>query len=173
MKPHYATVNWKPKGNDQAGRDVPPKMHLRVLREGLFPLLEDADLRILRDGMAGDDQAILQGTTIWPNPSGIQFLDMTCECGCPISFIGMRAKGLRSVKHVGDWFTDVCDAIDRAFNEPAACRYLLNYIDDNPRDEVFAELITEIDAELARRATLPAPPLALPVEMIAETYSRR
>jgi hypothetical protein len=53
-------------------------------------------------------------------------------------------------------FSRICHAIDMEIGEPAACRYLINWWDETPRNLARAQLLPEIDRELDRRIAVKA-----------------
>lgn len=73
------------------------------------------------------------------------------EAACPIGYAGWHGDGLDTVGEVEEFFARACFEADRRMGEPAACRWLLNWIDDTPRDEMRVLLADEIDLELYRR----------------------
>jgi hypothetical protein len=75
---------------------------------------------------------------------------------CAISFCGWQGEGRRSVGQVEEYFHRLCDAVDVAFQEPAACRYFLNWFDDTPRADMRRELLAEVARALVQRSPLAA-----------------
>jgi hypothetical protein len=63
----------------------------------------------------------------------------------------VRSRGLRTVRQVEEWFSQVCFQADKSLGEPAVCRWLLNWYDDTPRQSMRIALLAEINAELGRR----------------------
>lgn len=126
----------------------------RAWCDGFAPSLSTRALATLRDALAADDQRVAQGLTVLPFP-----WDTTATpeavCGCAIAFCGM-ASGLETVADVHAFFVAACEACDARFTEVAACRWFLAWFDDAPRAEAFAELLAEVDLELARRAAVSA-----------------
>jgi len=66
------------------------------------------------------------------------------------------AKGWRTVGQIDEFFARTCEAADAVFNEPAACRYFLNWFDDVPRAEMRRELLAEVTQALQSRQALAA-----------------
>jgi hypothetical protein len=132
------------------------QMWQNVFRVGLAPQLTEDDLLALAGGLEADDRRLAQGCTSDPPPmKGLwDFPVHTC---CPISFVGLVARGLATVGQVDEWFAQVCFRIDELFGEKAASRWLLNYLDDTPRERMREELLAEVRAELARRGVDPSP----------------
>ena len=119
----------------------------RVWRVGLVPHLSRAGLLALRSALRHDDSRLIQGVVTSPPPLDV-LLDCTVEGTCAVSYCGWRGEGLRSVGKVEEYFHRICDAADRAFAEPAACRYFLNWFDDVPREQMRRELLAEVNLAL-------------------------
>jgi hypothetical protein len=78
------------------------------------------------------------------------------KAACPLGLAGWLGEGLVTVGAVEEWFARLCFEADQRLGEPGACRYLFNWIDDTPREEMRQALLVEVEAELARRgATAP------------------
>ena len=128
----------------------------RVFRGGFSPLLSFQQLVLLRDALLSDDQRLLQGATCQPPP--IQALaDWPCEAACLFGYCGvveLGGFGKAVVSETEEFFARMAFDIDAAMGEPSACRFLLNWYDDTPRDEMRAELLPEVERELAARTGL-------------------
>ena len=74
-----------------------------------------------------------------------------CEGACLLAYAGWIGDGLDGVGDVEDRFAKVCFEAEARIGEPAACRWLLDWFDNTPLDEVRRDLLPEIDAELERR----------------------
>ncbi len=120
----------------------------RVWRRGLAPLLTREGLRALERALVTDDPRLLQGATCSP-----PVLDAWRErvvCGaCALSFTGWQGERLRTVGQVEAYFHRLCDAADAVLQEPAACRFFLNWFDETPRAEMRRVLLTEVRLALA------------------------
>jgi hypothetical protein len=131
-----------------------------VLREGFFPHLPTAGLEALRGAVERDDPRLTQGSTTTPPPlMGVQ--DWPCEAACLIGWCGWKGGTDPACETVGDveeFFARACFDADQALGEAAACRWLLNWFDDAPRNEVLRELGFELGLELDRRRALEAAP---------------
>jgi hypothetical protein len=127
----------------------------RVWRNGLAPQLSWAGLFNLRDALVNDDPRLMQGVVSSP-PA----LDALRECAvkgtCAISYCGWRGEGLRTVGQIDEFFARICEAADAVFNEPAACRYFLNWFDDVPRALMRRELLAEVTLAMDGRRELAA-----------------
>jgi hypothetical protein len=127
----------------------------RIWREGLAPHLSRPGLLALQSALHNDDRRLLQGTTCYP-----PLLDMMRERAvvgtCALGFCGWQGDGLRRVGEIEEFFHDLCDAADAAFNEPAACRYFLNWYDDAPRAEMRRELLAEVTRSLQQPTAVAA-----------------
>lgn len=122
----------------------------RVWREGLACHLSKAGLQALQQALIQDDPRLLQGTTCYP-PLLDALRDREVEGTCGIGFCGWQGEGLQRVGQVEEYFQRICDAADGVFNEPAACRYFLNWFDDTPREEMRRELLLEVTHALSER----------------------
>ena len=121
----------------------------KVLRTGIFPQLTLDDLQVLRQALLEDSPQLLQGSTTKPPP--LQCVqDWPVEAACSIGYIGWKSRGLETVGAVEEFFATTCFRCDQLMNEPAACRWAVNWFDDNPRDVMREELLTEINAQIAR-----------------------
>jgi hypothetical protein len=78
--------------------------------------------------------------------------DFECEAGCVISFCGWQGLGLTTVGEVEEFFAKVTYECDQRMGEPAACRFLLNWLDDTPRNQMRRELLEEVELSLQQRA---------------------
>jgi hypothetical protein len=123
---------------------------LRVWRDGFAPLFSVAALRALADGLRADDRAILQGATTSPPPL-MCVQDWPIEAADVIGYCGWKSEGLTTVGEVEEFFAKACFEADKLLGEPAGCRHFLNWQDDTPRDTMRAELLTEVERELALR----------------------
>jgi hypothetical protein len=127
----------------------------RVWREGLAPHLSRAALLTLQSALLNDHPRLLQGTVSSPPP-----LDALRECAvngaCAISWCGWQGEGLQSVGQVEQYFHRTCDAAAAALQDPAACRYFLNWYDAAPRAEMRRELLAEVKLALQGHAPIAA-----------------
>ena len=121
----------------------------RVRREGLAPHISRAGLLALRSALVRDDPRLLQGRVSIPPP-----LDAVRACAlegaCALAYCGWQGEGLASVGRVLDFYHRLCELADAEFNEPAACRYFLNWFDDTPRAAMRRELLAEVHRALER-----------------------
>ncbi|MBX7106600.1 MAG: hypothetical protein K1X57_21165 [Gemmataceae bacterium] len=122
-----------------------------VWRVGFAPGYSDAGLDALRTGLLADDPDLLQGATTQPEP--VQAcLDWPAEGACPIVYGAWKGDGLQTVGALEECFARSCFEADMRLGEPAGSRWLLNWIDDTPRETVRRVLLAEVDRELERRA---------------------
>ncbi len=121
-----------------------------VWRRGIAPSLSDAGLAALKVALTNDSPQLLQGATTSPPPLPCVH-DWPPEAACLIGFCGWKGEGLTTVTEVEEYFSRVCAAADQAIGEPASCRWLLNWFDDEPRSQVVAALLPEVEREIARR----------------------
>jgi hypothetical protein len=124
----------------------------KVWRDGLAPLLSTTSLEVLRRALINDDPRLLQGATTTPPP--LQCVqDWPVEAACALGFCGWQGEGLETVAEVEEFFARMCFEIDQRMGEPAACRWLLNWFDETPREEMRRLLVAEVNRNLAERQT--------------------
>jgi hypothetical protein len=124
----------------------------KVWRGGLAPLLSTTSLEVLRRALLNDDSRLLQGATTMPPP--LQCVqDWPVEGACGLGYCGWQGEGLETVGEVEEFFARMCFEIDQAMGEPAACRWLLNWFDETPREEMRRLLVAEVNRTLAERLT--------------------
>lgn len=121
-----------------------------VWRQGFVPVLSTEALEALREGLASDDPALIQGSTTTPPPL-LCMADWPCEAGCLIGYCGWRGEELATVGQVEAYWANVCKEADALLGEPAACRWAINYWDETPRAEALRELFFECERALAER----------------------
>ncbi len=114
------------------------------------PLLSTEGLEALAKALRNDDTRLLQGATCTPPPlSCVQ--DWPVEAACLLGFCAWKGDEGFTVAQTEEFFAKTCFTIDQAMNEPAGCRWLLNWYDETPRDEMRRLLLPEVEMELARR----------------------
>ncbi len=122
----------------------------KVWREGFVPVLPREGLESLRNALANDDPRLMQGETCYPPPLwSVQ--DWPVEKACLLGWCAWRG-GEGEAAVVGDvekFFAETCFEADQIIGEPAACRWLLNWYDDTPRDVMRRELLGEVELALA------------------------
>jgi hypothetical protein len=121
-----------------------------VWRKGFAPLLSTARLESLRKGLADDDKALIQEATTLPPPMQC-CLDFPCEGACGIAYSAWKADGIGTVGELEEVFADLIFRADTLLEEPAGCRYFLNWFDETPRDEMRRLLLPEVERELSSR----------------------
>ena len=122
----------------------------KVWREGLEPLLSTTGLQALGDALAKDDPRLLQGATTVPLPSQC-VQDWPVEAACALGFCGWQGEKLETVDEVEEYFARMCFEIDQRLSEPAACRWLINWFDETPREQMREQLLAEVNRSLAQR----------------------
>jgi hypothetical protein len=123
-----------------------------VFRRGIAPQLPTDGLAALSAALVKNDRRLLQGATTMPPP--LQCVAaLPCEGACAIGFCCAFTEPvtLKQVAEVEQFFAQVCFKCDQALNEPAACRWFLNWYDLTPRDEMRVELLGQVEAELFSR----------------------
>lgn len=120
-------------------------------RKGFAPLLKESGLLKLLIALRSDDPRLMQGATTKPPPL-MCVADWPVEGACAVGFACWQAENNGGTVHdVEKEFAEACFFADERLGEPAACRYFLNWFDDNPRQEVFDALAEEVERELHRR----------------------
>jgi hypothetical protein len=128
-----------------------------VWRNGFVPVMSTASLEALKSGLESNDVRLIQGATTIPPP-------LHCVSDWPTEsadFLGFgywqgERAGEASVGDVECRFAKLCFEADQRLGEPAACRWALNWWDDCPRDEVFRDLLAEVNLALAERQAVAA-----------------
>lgn len=113
------------------------------------PSLPTRGLVALARALREDDPRLIQEATTGPLPLSA-CSDWPVEAACPVAYTGWQ-DGLESVAEVEEFFGRACLAADERLGEPAGCRWLLNWWDDTPRDEVRALLLPAVLSVLAER----------------------
>ncbi len=120
------------------------------------PLFTTVALESLSHALRNDEPRLLQGATTTPPPlSSVQ--DWPVEAACLWGYCAVTDHGgwgEAKVGEVEEAFAKVCFQVDQLLQEPAGCRWLLNVYDDWPRSEMIANLLPEVERELASRAAL-------------------
>lgn len=133
-----------------APRNVADLPWRKCWREGFLPGISTPGLEALASALASDNKELLQGATTSPPP--LQCVaDWPVESACPVSYTGWKGDALTTVGEVEEYFARTCQACDERLGEAAACRYLLNWIDDTPREEMRTALLEEVNLALAER----------------------
>jgi len=122
---------------------------VQVWRKGFAPQMSTAGLEMLREALANDDDRLVQGTTLVPPPLDC-CAGMEAKCFCALSFTGL-SHGLRTVGELESYFSDLCYNAEHALGYPHGPASLLNHYDDHPREQVFAELLEEVELALDER----------------------
>ena len=137
-----------------------------VWRNGFAPILPTEGMRALADALRTDDPRLTQGSTTTPPPL-MCVQDWPCEAACFLGYIGAMEHGgfadetptgrqtnpnAATVGQVEEFFARACYEADLRLGEPAACRWLLDWFDDTPRDRMRADLLAEIELALTGRA---------------------
>ncbi len=115
------------------------------------PLLPTKGLEALAVALQEDSPKLLQGATTKPPPL-MSVQDWDVEAACLVGYCHWKdGTGKNTVHDVEEGFAKWCYAVDQEINEPAGCRWLLNWFDDTPRDQMRSALLPEVRRELARR----------------------
>jgi hypothetical protein len=119
----------------------------KVWREGLMPLLSERALLVLKEALEQDDHELIQGHTALPE--GEVTLDCPPEAACLLGYVAWKVEGRTTVGDIQSRFAEYCFEIDQRMGEPAACRYLLGFFDESPREEMRRAFLNEIELSLA------------------------
>lgn len=114
------------------------------------PQLSTQGLLALRNALQTDDSRLLQGATTSPPPLQCT-QDWPCEAACLIAYPSWQGDSLEYVADVEERFAQICYDTDQALGEPAGCRWLMNWFDETPRQEMIAQLLPEVELALAQR----------------------
>lgn len=120
-----------------------------AFREGLAPLLSVTDLELIQKALLEDDGTLCQGITTHPEAFR-ENLRKPVEACCLVSYTGWKS-GLQTVEEVEEYFARVCSEIDARLGHSSECRWLLNWFDETPREEMRRLLSEEIHVEIQRR----------------------
>ena len=123
---------------------------LPVFREHIAPLLSSAGLAALADALRRDDPRLLQGASTMPPPLYC-VQDRPVEAACAVCYAAWQGDGVDTAGLLGEEFCRLCFAIDQGMQEPAGCRWFLNWYDETPRDEMRRLLLPEVEQALAKR----------------------
>lgn len=119
----------------------------KVFRDGFLPLLTRKHLLVLQEALLSDDSRLIQGATTEPPP--LQCVqDWPVQAACLLGFCAWQGNDLTTVAEVEEQFARWCFEIDSRVGEPAGCRWLLNFFDETPRQEVRRLLLEEVGLAL-------------------------
>ncbi len=114
------------------------------------PHISTAGLVALERALVTDDGRLMTGGTTRPLPIAC-VQDWPVEAACPLAFGGWIGDGLVTVGEVEEYFARLCYEIDQTLGERGGVSWLLNRIDETPRDTMRTELLVEVRASLAAR----------------------
>lgn len=134
----------------------------KVWRDGFVPNLNLNQLQVLHQALEVNDPRLIQGATSTPPPL-MCMQDWPIECGCLVTYCGVaEVGGFKSltikdyldrkksnpkpctVGTAEEWFARLCFQADQLLGESAACRWVLTWFDDTPRDTMRRELLAEL-----------------------------
>jgi hypothetical protein len=127
----------------------------RVWREGLATQITYDGLRALQAALMRDDPRLMQGAICSP-PTLDALRDRPIACACAIGYCGWQGEGCATVGELEEYFHRICDAADAIFQEPAACRFFLNWFDETPRALMRRELLGEVTHALRQSELIAA-----------------
>jgi hypothetical protein len=130
--------------------DTSMQMWRTTFRRGVVPNLTLGNLRALRQALLDDDPRLIQGATTTPPPLAC-VADWPVEGACLFGLCGWHADGLKTVGEVEEFFAKLCFKVDESVGEPAACRWVLNWWDDTPREEAIAALLPEVELAITNK----------------------
>jgi hypothetical protein len=122
----------------------------KVWRDGVAHHLSTAALSALASGLQIADARMVQGATCSPPPLQC-CAEWPIESACPLGFGLWQGDGLQTVGQLEEAFAVLCQKSDESLGEPAAIRWLLNWLDDSPRETVRQQLLEEVHRSLAHR----------------------
>jgi hypothetical protein len=125
----------------------------KALRDGFIPEMTTPHLEALRDMLRADDPRLCQGATTVPPPL-MCVQDWPVEKCCMNALGGVMENGGFFKATVGQAeaaFAELCYKADMRLGEQGACKYLLNWYDETPREEMRVELLAEVELALAAR----------------------
>jgi len=123
----------------------------QVWRAGFAPALPAAGLEALAAALAADDPRLLQGSTTAPPPL-MCHQDDPCAGACALGFVGwLDGTDRHTVGQVEEFFAHAFDEATGRVGDFEPVRDFLNWFDHTPRDVMRAELLAEVERELARR----------------------
>lgn len=125
-----------------------------VWRNATSKVMSKRALEALRDGLKANDPRLIQGATTCPPPL-MCVQDWPCEGACPLGYSGWQGEDKNKVGDVEEYFAKMCFDSDEILGYPAACRFLLNWFDDTPRDEMIRELLPEVEIALQEKVDEP------------------
>jgi hypothetical protein len=126
------------------------KLWQTVWRQGFARILSTPGLKALAEALRADSPQLIQGATTTPPPL-LCVMDWPVEAACAVAYCGWKGDCAETVGDVEEVFAKACYEADLLLGEPGACRHLLNWYDDTPRDEMRRELLEEVGHELAWR----------------------
>jgi len=111
----------------------------KTWRDGFTKVLPEAGIALLRQALITDDKRLIQGGTTNP-PLLMCVQDFAMCAGCAITLAAVGRYDC-TVGEAEEAFAKACSEADEKLDEPAACRWFLNWFDDTPRDEMRRELL--------------------------------
>lgn len=118
-------------------------------REGIAPCLLDEELQALRDALATNDPALIQGCTAHSDPR-----TGCLEGGCAIGLAAWRGRGLRTMAEADRAFTATFDAAEVRLASTVldlSPQEFVDWFDLQPMEEVRPALLAEVERALAGR----------------------
>ncbi len=126
-----------------------------VWRTGITPFISTAGLLALKKGLQEDDPNLIQGATTTPPPL-LVVLKWPVEAAdfAGYAFWQGDKQGEATVGECEGEFARVMYECDQVMGEPAACRHVINWFDDTPRDDMRRELLSEVELALSQRVAV-------------------
>lgn len=124
----------------------------RAFRDGIAPNLSDNELACLAEGIRNKDERIVNGCGIVPEPSPMNSAKTPTHAD-PVNYaIWVGNKDVQTVGDLEERSARVMFEADQILGQPAAVRYLLNWIDDNPLETTMPQLLALVEEIIRARA---------------------
>lgn len=127
-------------------------------RNGVAPTVSTTGLEALAKALEENDPRLVQGVTIRTAPVSTDaprplppYDQMPVSGACALGFCGWIGDDLPTAGQVDGYFASKTTEADQRLGAHRCVSSFLCWFDDNPREEVFRELLAEVEAELTRR----------------------
>ncbi len=121
---------------------------------GILPAISDRGLLALRQALAANDPALIQGQTTEP-VADQETQDQPVTAACALALCGWRGERLDTVTQVEDYFARIVVEADRRLGMLGATRYFFHFYDRTHREIVRIALLEEVERVLVARGLWP------------------